>query len=95
MKLVNPYRTILVNFEPSTARLYIKSLVAEDKADNGILNIIGIHTLQHHLAKHDAKDCMDDKQCVSMGLEISQHIKNIQEKQFYFFSPAPGRTSRS
>jgi hypothetical protein len=55
----------------------------------------GEHTLQHHLAKHDAKDCMDDKQCVSLGLEISQHIKNIQEKQYYFFSPAPGRTSRS
>jgi hypothetical protein len=42
----------------------------------------GEHILQHHLAKHDAKDCMDDKQCVSLGLEIAQLIKNIEEKQF-------------
>lgn len=42
----------------------------------------GGHNLQHHLAKHDAMDCMDDKQCVSLGLEIAQLIKNIQEKQF-------------
>ena len=34
------------------------------------------------IAKHDAKDCMEDKQCVSLGLEISQLIINIQEKQF-------------
>jgi hypothetical protein len=42
----------------------------------------GGHNLQHHLAKHDAMDCMDDKQCVSLGLEIAQLIKHIQEKQF-------------
>jgi hypothetical protein len=42
----------------------------------------GEHILQHHLAKHDAMDCMDGKQCVSLGLEIAQLIKNIQEKQF-------------
>lgn len=42
----------------------------------------GTHSLQHHLAKHDANDCMDDKQCVSLGLEIAQLIKNIQEEQF-------------
>ena len=42
----------------------------------------GEHKLQHHLAKHDAKACMDGKQCVSLGLEIAQLVKNIQEKQF-------------
>jgi hypothetical protein len=42
----------------------------------------GDHILQHHLEKHDAKDCMEDKQCVSLGLEIAQLIKNVQEKQF-------------
>ena len=42
----------------------------------------GEHRLQHHLAKHDAKDCVDGKQCVSLGLEIAQLKKNIESKQF-------------
>jgi hypothetical protein len=42
----------------------------------------GDHRLQHHLAKHDAKDCLEGKQCVSLGLEIAQRKKNIQGKQF-------------
>jgi hypothetical protein len=32
----------------------------------------GGHTLVHHLDKHDIKDCMDGKQCVSLGLDIAQ-----------------------
>lgn len=32
----------------------------------------GEHTLVHHLDKNDIKDCMDGKQCVSLGLEIAQ-----------------------
>ena len=40
------------------------------------------HTLQHHLAKDDAKNCIDGKQCVSLGLEIAQLKKNIETKQF-------------
>ena len=42
----------------------------------------GDHVLRHHLEKHDANDCMDGKQCVSLGLEIAQLKKNIEEKQF-------------
>jgi len=42
----------------------------------------GEHKLQHHLAKDDAKDCIDGKQCVSLGLEIAQLKKNIETKQF-------------
>jgi len=42
----------------------------------------GEQQLLHHLAKHDALDCMDGKQCVSLGLEIAQLVKNVQEKQF-------------
>lgn len=42
----------------------------------------GDHVLKHHLEKHDAKDCMDGKQCVSLGLEIAQLKKNILEKQY-------------
>jgi hypothetical protein len=40
------------------------------------------HTLQHHLAKHDAKDCIDGRQCTSLGLEIAQLKKNIKREQF-------------
>ena len=40
------------------------------------------HELQHHLEIPDADDCMNDKQCVSLGLEIAQLRKNIEGKQF-------------
>jgi hypothetical protein len=40
------------------------------------------HVLQHHLDKKDAKDCIDGKQCVSLGLEIAQLRKNIEAEQF-------------
>lgn len=42
----------------------------------------GAHKLQHHLPKHDARDCMEGKQCLSLKLEIAQLMKNIQQKQF-------------
>lgn len=42
----------------------------------------GGHTLLHHLAQNDAKDCIDGKQCVALGLEIAQLKKNIGEEQF-------------
>ncbi|MCB2183864.1 MAG: hypothetical protein KQH63_17685 [Desulfobulbaceae bacterium] len=40
------------------------------------------HELQHHLEIPDADDCMEGKQCVSLGLEIAQLKKNIQGEQF-------------
>jgi hypothetical protein len=40
------------------------------------------HKLQHHLAKHDAKDCLEGKECVALGLEIAQLKKNIKGEQF-------------
>jgi hypothetical protein len=40
----------------------------------------GDHILQHHLEKHDALDCIDGKQCVSLGIEIAQLKKNIETK---------------
>ena len=42
----------------------------------------GDHKLQHHLGKNDARDCVDGKQCVSLGLEIAQLRKNIESEQF-------------
>jgi hypothetical protein len=40
------------------------------------------HELKHHLEIPDANDCMEGKQCVSLGLEIAQLKKNIQGKQY-------------
>lgn len=40
MKLVNPYRTILVNFEPSTVRLYITPLLPKTKPTMGSLILL-------------------------------------------------------
>lgn len=42
----------------------------------------GSHTLDHFLENLDADRCMDGKQCVSLGLEIAQLMKNIEGKQF-------------
>jgi hypothetical protein len=32
----------------------------------------GDHKVVHHLDKHDIEDCIEGKQCVSLGLEIAQ-----------------------
>jgi hypothetical protein len=40
------------------------------------------HELQHYLEVPDADDCMDNRQCVSLGLEIAQLVKNIKGQQF-------------
>lgn len=42
----------------------------------------GDHELQHHLEYPDADNCMEGKQCVSLGLEIAQLKKHIDGKQF-------------
>lgn len=40
------------------------------------------HELLHHLDVPDADNCMEGKQCVSLGLEIAQLKKNIDGKQY-------------
>ncbi len=50
------------------------SWVVELKKDN--------HELKHYLEVPDADNCMDNKQCVSLGLEIAQLRKNIEGQQF-------------
>ena len=40
------------------------------------------HELQHYLEEPDADNCMDDKQCVSLGLEIAQLVKNVKGEQY-------------
>lgn len=42
----------------------------------------GNHELKHHLELPDADACMENKQCVSLGLEIAQLKKNIAGQQF-------------
>lgn len=42
----------------------------------------GDKELLHYLEQPDADTCMEGKQCVSLGLEIAQLKKNIEEKQF-------------
>jgi len=38
--------------------------------------------LKHFLEEPDADSCMDNKQCVSLGLEIAQLVKNIKGEQY-------------
>ena len=40
------------------------------------------HELKHYLEEPDADNCLDDKQCVSLGLEIAQLVKNIKGEQY-------------
>ena len=40
------------------------------------------HTLDHYLALSDAEDCLAGKQCVALGLEISQLLHNVASEQF-------------
>jgi len=42
----------------------------------------GEHELKHYLEYPDADNCMEGKQCVSLGLEIAQLRENIEGKQF-------------
>ncbi len=40
------------------------------------------HELLHYLEEPDADNCMDSKQCVSLGLEIAQLVENVKGKQY-------------
>ncbi|MEN8257631.1 MAG: hypothetical protein ABFS09_07195 [Thermodesulfobacteriota bacterium] len=40
------------------------------------------HELKHFLDVPEADNCMDGKECVSLGLEIAQLKKNIEGKQY-------------
>jgi hypothetical protein len=40
------------------------------------------YELKHFLENPDANSCMNGKQCVALGLEIAQMVKNIKGKQF-------------
>ena len=40
------------------------------------------YNLDHFLENIDADRCMDGKQCVALGLEIAQLMKNFDGKQF-------------
>ena len=51
-----------------------KAWVVDLKKDN--------HELKHYLDYPDADNCMEGRQCVSLGLEIAQLRKNIEGKQF-------------
>jgi hypothetical protein len=42
----------------------------------------GSHELKHHLEIPDADDCMEGKQCISLGLEVAQLKKNIEGEQY-------------
>jgi hypothetical protein len=40
------------------------------------------HELKHHLELSEANACMENRQCVSLGLEIAQLKKNITGQQY-------------
>lgn len=42
----------------------------------------GDHELKHHLEIPDADACMENKQCVALGLEIDQLKSNIKGHQY-------------
>jgi len=54
----------------------------EDKKSWAVDLKKGEHELRHYLDVPDADNCMDGKQCVSLGLEIAQLKKNIEGQQY-------------
>lgn len=54
----------------------------EDKKSWAVDLKKGSHELRHYLEVPDADSCMAGKQCVSLGLEISQLKKNIEGSQY-------------
>jgi len=40
------------------------------------------HKLKHFLENPDAQSCMEGRQCVALGIEIAQLLKNIKGEQF-------------
>ncbi len=41
----------------------------------------GLHELTTHLDKKDADACMDGYQCVYLGVQIGEFIKNFEERE--------------
>ena len=37
----------------------------------------GVHRIKHYLEDEDATDCLEGKQCFSLGLEFGQFVYNI------------------
>jgi len=39
------------------------------------------HELTTHLEKKDADDCMNNIKCIYLGIQVSQFIKNFEERK--------------
>lgn len=74
----------ITNIYPEIGYCGIDIDVARDlKEDAWVVHLKkGSHRLKHFLELKDANRCIDGKQCVALGLEISQMMKNIEGKQF-------------
>jgi len=58
-------------------------VVKDSREDTWIVHLKkDSHRLKHFLELKDADRCMDDQQCVSLGLEIAQLKTHIEGKQF-------------
>ncbi len=74
----------IVKLYPEIGQCDIDVMVDWDTSKNvWVVDLIkDRHELKHYLEEPDADTCMDDKQCVSLGLEIAQLVKNIKGEQF-------------
>lgn len=41
----------------------------------------GEHVLTTHLDKPDADACMEGKECVHLGVQVAQFVKNFEERE--------------
>ena len=74
----------IVEMHPEVGQCDIDIMVDWD--DNKNVWVVDLkkdsHELQHYLEEPDADNCMNNKQCVSLGLEIAQLVKNIKGEQY-------------
>ena len=69
---------------PEIGQCDIELTVDFDKRQNALVVSLkkDSHELKHFLEKPDAAACMEGKQCVALGIEIAQLMKNIKGEQF-------------
>lgn len=58
----------------------VPSLIFDPEKNAYILKLQkGAHELTTHLEKKDADDCMGGRECIYLGVQVGQFLKNFEE----------------
>jgi hypothetical protein len=65
-----------LNPDLGTCRIDIDTFYSRAKRSWIIVSQKGDHDIVHYLDKQDIKKCLDDVQCLSLGLDVTQLTKH-------------------